>query len=65
MILTNPPKALIVLFGLAAITVLMITGKIEQSAGTGLIGSIVGYGIGNGIKGTSETPPIITRKKHD
>ena len=61
--ITNPPKALIVLFGLASITVLMITGKIEQSAGTGLIGSIVGYGIGNGIKGTQETPPIISKKK--
>jgi hypothetical protein len=60
--ITNPPKALIVLFGLAAITVLMITSKIEQSAGTGLIGSIVGYGIGNGIRGTTETPPIIGRK---
>lgn len=60
--ITNPPKALIVLFGLASITVLMMTGKIEQSAGTGLIGSIVGYGIGNGIKGTADTPPIIARK---
>lgn len=61
--ITNPPKALIVLFGLAAVTVLMITNKIEQSAGTGLLGSIVGYGIGNGIRGTAETPPIISKKK--
>jgi len=61
--ITNPPKALIVLVGLACITVLMAVGKIEESAGTGLIGSIVGYGIGNGIRGTSETPPIISRKK--
>lgn len=60
--ITNTPKALIVLFGLPSITVLMITGKIEQSAGTGLIGSIVGYGIGNGIRGTQETPPIVGRK---
>lgn len=60
--ITNPPKALIVLFGLASITMLMITGKIEQSAGTGLIGSIVGYGIGNGIRGTADTPPIVGRK---
>jgi len=63
--ITNPPKALIVLFGLAAITVLMITSKIEQSAGTGLIGSIVGYGIGNGIRGFQETPPIIGRKNKE
>jgi len=60
--ITNPPKALIVLFGLASITVLLALGKIDQSAGTGLIGSIVGYGIGNGIRGTAETPPIVTRK---
>ena len=61
--ITNSPKAFIVVLGLACITVLMAVGKIEESAGTGLIGSIVGYGIGNGIKGTSETPPIISRKK--
>lgn len=61
--ITNLPKAVIVILGLACITVLMAIGKIEESAGTGLIGSIVGYGIGNGIKGTSETPPIISRKK--
>ena len=63
MILSNPPKALIVLVAIICITVLMAVGKIEESAGTGLIGSIVGYGIGNGIRGTSETPPIISRKK--
>ena len=63
MILSNPPKALIVLVAIICITVLMAVGKIEESAGTGLIGSIVGYGIGNGIKGTSESPPIISRKK--
>ena len=61
--ITTSPKALIVILGLACITVLMAVGKIEESAGTGLIGSIVGYGIGNGIRGTSETPPIISRKK--
>jgi len=40
----------------------MALGKIDESAGTGLIGSIVGYGIGNGVKGTTETPPIIGKK---
>ena len=40
----------------------MALGKIEQSAGTGLIGSIVGYGIGNGVRGTAETPPILGKK---
>ena len=61
--ITNPPKALIVLVAMMCITILMITAKIDQSAATGLLGSIVGYSIGNGIKGTSETPPIISRKK--
>jgi len=60
--ITNQPKAVIICLGLASITVLMALGKIEQSAGTGLIGSIVGYGIGNGVKGTAESPPIIGKK---
>ena len=60
--ITNQPKAVINCLGLTSITILMALGKIEQSAGTGLIGSIVGYGIGNGVKGTAETPPIIGKK---
>ena len=60
--ITNQPKAVIICLGLTSITILMALGKIEQSAGTGLIGSIVGYGIGNGVKGTAETPPIIGKK---
>ena len=62
--ITNPPKALIVLVAMICITVLMSTGKIDQSAGTGLLGSIVGYSIGNSIrpKDGSQVPPIIGRK---
>ena len=60
--ITNPPKALIVLAAMICITTLMITNKIDQSAATGLLGSIVGYGIGNGIRGTADTPPIVSRK---
>lgn len=60
--ITNQPKAFIICLGLASITVLMALGKIEQSAGTGLIGSIVGYGIGNGIRGTAQSEPIIGKK---
>jgi hypothetical protein len=63
--LANPPKALIALTGLVCITVLMIANAIATEAGTGMLGAIVGYSIGNGIAGASGKPvdPIIGFKK--
>lgn len=64
MIISNPPKALIALVGLICLTLLMALHAIEQATGTGLIGSILGYAIGNGVaarKGDDVTP-IISRK---
>jgi len=58
---TNPPKALIALAGMFCITLLMITNTIGSDAGLGLLGSIVGYAIGNGIAAAQHTKvvPII------
>ena len=62
--ITNPPKALIALVGLLCLTVLMALNSIEEATGTGLIGSILGYAIGNGIAARQGQPvsPIIGRK---
>ena len=62
--ITNPPKALIVLVAMICITVLMAIGKIDQSAGTGILGTIVGYSVGNSIrpKNGEQTPPIISKR---
>jgi hypothetical protein len=62
--ITNPPKALIVLVAMVCITVLMAIGKIDQSAGTGILGTIVGYSVGNSIrpKNGEITPPIISKR---
>lgn len=60
----NPSKAMIALVALICITVLLAVNAIDQSAGTGLIGMIAGYAVGNGIaarKGEDVTP-IIGRK---
>ena len=60
----NPSKAMIALVALVCITVLLAVNAIDQSAGTGLIGMIAGYAVGNGIaarKGEDVTP-IIGRK---
>lgn len=60
----NPSKAMIALVALICITVLLTVNAIDQSAGTGLIGMIAGYAVGNGIaarKGEDVTP-IIGRK---
>lgn len=65
MIIANPPKAFIALVGLICLTVLLATHSIEQSTGTGLIGSILGYAIGNGIAAKAGKPvePIIGSKE--
>lgn len=64
MTLNNPPKALIALVGLVCLTILMALNAIEEATGTGLIGSILGYAIGNGIaaRGNQPVEPIIGRK---
>lgn len=61
---TNPPKALIAMIAMIVITVLMITDSIASEAGTGMLGSIVGYAIGNGIaaKQHQRVEPIIGEK---
>jgi hypothetical protein len=58
---TNPPKALIALAAMVCITLLMITDSIGSDAGLGLLGSIVGYAIGNGIAAAThhKVDPII------
>jgi hypothetical protein len=65
MSITNPPKAFIALAALIAITVLMITKSVDESAGVGMLGLIIGYAVGNGIAAKSDTPvePIIGRSK--
>jgi membrane protein YqaA with SNARE-associated domain len=64
MTIANPPKAFIALVGLICLTLLMALNAIEQATGTGLIGSILGYAIGNGIAARSGQPvqPIIGSK---
>jgi hypothetical protein len=62
--ITNPSKALIALVGLVCLTVLLAVGSIPTEAGTGMIGSILGYAIGNGIAAKTGQPvePIIGKK---
>ena len=63
--LENPSKALIALVGLICITVLLAVGRIPTEAGTGMIGTILGYAVGNGIAAKQGKPvlPIIGAKK--
>jgi hypothetical protein len=63
--LENPSKALIALVGLVCITILLGLGRIPTEAGTGMIGTILGYAVGNGIAAKSGKPvtPIIGTKK--
>ena len=45
----NPPKAWIILAGLAAVTILMALGRVTSEAGLPVITAFVGYAVGNGI----------------
>ncbi len=65
MTVTNPPKAFIALIGLICLTVLLAIGAIDKATGTGMIGTIVGYSIGNGIAAKSgvRVEPIIGNKE--
>lgn len=62
--LTNPPKALIAMVAMVVIAILMIADSIASEAGTGMLGSIVGYAIGNGVaaKTGKDVQPIIGKK---
>lgn len=62
--LANPSKALIALVGLICLTVLLAVGAIDMATGTGMIGTIIGYAVGNGIAARQNVPvePIIGKK---
>ena len=62
--IANPSKAMIALVALVCVTVLLATNSVDQSAGTGLIGMIAGYAVGNGIAARrgEDVTPIIGRK---
>ena len=64
--LTNPPKAFIALVGLVCLTVMLAIDAIDNATGTGMIGTILGYAVGNGIAARSGKPadPIIGPKDH-
>ena len=62
--IANPSKAMIALVALVCVTILLATDSVDESAGTGLIGMIAGYAVGNGIAARrgDEVTPIIGRK---
>lgn len=62
--IANPSKAMIALVALVCVTILLATNSLDQSAGTGLIGMIAGYAVGNGIAARrgDEVTPIIGKK---
>jgi len=65
-IISNPPKALILLVALICITVLLATNSIDQNAGLPMISAIVFYGIGNGVAAkTRHDSPRMFGPKND
>jgi len=62
--LENPSKAFIALAGMVCITILLAVNRIPTEAGTGMLGTILGYAVGNGIaaRGGKTSGPIIGPK---
>jgi hypothetical protein len=56
MTIQNPTKAFLALVGLICLTVLLALGSISESTGTGMIGTIVGYVVGNTVGARTKTP---------
>ena len=67
MIISNPPKALILLVALICITVLLATNSIDDNAGLPMISAIVFYGIGNGVaaKTRQDSPKMFGPKDNE
>lgn len=61
MTIANPTKAFLALVGMICITVLLAIDAITESTGTGLLGTLLGYIVGNTVGAKSKTPidPIV------
>ena len=62
----NTSKATIALVALVCVTLLLMTDSISSDGGFGLLGTIVGYAVGNGIAartGVTADPIIRPRPK--
>lgn len=65
MTFNNPPKAFLLLVAMLCVTVLLAIGAIDQSTGTAMIGSALGYIIGNGVAAKKGEPVEPVFKKAD
>jgi hypothetical protein len=65
MTIQNPTKAFLALVGLICITVLLAIHAINEATGTGMIGTIIGYVVGNTVGAKTNTPiePIVGPKE--
>lgn len=64
MSIANPTKAFLALVTIVAITFLMAVNRIATEAGLGVMGTIVGYIVGNGIGAKNGTmTPVISINK--
>jgi hypothetical protein len=67
--LNNPPKFYLLLVTLMGVFALMLTGQVdtENPQAWALIGSIVGYGVGNGIaaKNGQAVEPVFKSRRSD
>jgi hypothetical protein len=64
MSIANPTKAFLALVTIVAITFLMAINRIATEAGLGVMGTIVGYIVGNGIGSKNGTmTPVISINK--
>lgn len=65
MTIGNPTKAFLALVGFVCITVLLAINAISEATGTGMLGTLLGYVVGNsvGAKQGIKADPIVTPRE--
>ena len=65
--IANPTKAFLALVGFICITLLLAFDSISEATGTGMLGTLLGYIVGNGIgaRAGMKADPIIAPKDEE
>jgi hypothetical protein len=68
MTIGNPTKAFLALVGFVCITLLLVLDAISEATGTGMLGTLLGYVVGNSVgskQGIKADPIVVPKEVHE